>query len=66
MPKRNPRRPGKTVIYIEVPDALFDALEERRRLGRHSRTTEVMIALEKHLGFDAPKQDTLSAARAGA
>ena len=52
MPKKN-SRPGKTGIYVELPNELLEALDARRQAERRPRTTEIIIALEKHLGVSA-------------
>jgi hypothetical protein len=43
------KRPGKRHLYIEIPEALGQALEALADKNRRTITAEVTIALENHL-----------------
>jgi hypothetical protein len=43
-------RPGKAGLYVELPEALNEALRERAAADRRSVTTTVIMALEAFLG----------------
>lgn len=57
---KTPNRTGKS-LHVYLEPALRDAIDKATKHTRHSLTTEVEIALEKHLkelGFwPPPEQD---------
>ncbi len=53
MQELSERKPNRKPVYMRLPGKLRDLLEKTARENRRSMTTEVVIALEKHLGVEA-------------
>jgi hypothetical protein len=59
------KRPGKRHLYVEIPEALGEALDALAARNRRTITAEVIIALEAHLGLSAPEEPQKAAAPKG-
>jgi hypothetical protein len=47
------RRPGKRLLYVELPEALGQQLDALAQHNRRTVTAEVILALEAHLGVSS-------------
>jgi hypothetical protein len=54
-------RPGRSPLYVEVPEGLLALLRERADRERRPMTTTVIIALEQYLGVGPGDYETPAA-----